>query len=53
MNDDVLEEQKYFLTIINQLKEMHAENSSVVRSLDFLADCVHNRMPDEEVEDED
>lgn len=42
--DEVLEEQKYVIQIIAQMKEIHRENKSVVSTLEFLEDCVSNRM---------
>lgn len=47
MEDAVLSEQKKFIEMINQMKDMHEVNKSVVRALDFLEECVLNRMPAE------
>ena len=44
MNEEIVQEQKFFLSLIDQMKEIHTDNKSVVSTLDFLKDCVENRM---------
>ena len=49
MNEEVIQEQKFFLSLIDQMKEIHESNKSVTSTLDFLKDCVENRMKEEDV----
>lgn len=49
MNEQVRVEQEYFLSILSQMKQMHSENKSVKSTLEFIEDCVRNRM---EIENE-
>lgn len=48
MGNEVTQEQEYVLTILNQMKEMHKDNKSVQSTLEFIEDCIRNRMGVEE-----
>jgi hypothetical protein len=44
MLNNVTEEQKAILKMIDQMTSMHDTNKSVVRAMDFLKECIENRM---------
>jgi len=45
MDEDlVLAEQLAFIKMIAQMKEMHTANRPVVTALEFLEECVRNRI---------
>lgn len=45
--DEVTQEQTRTLDDIGKLKEMHSGNRPVLSTLEFLEDCIRNRMRSE------